>query len=143
MKNATFLIIILLVIAGCEDEGIGPCSSIDPPCECTRFTIVDSVGNRLIGLNNQYHPDSLILINGSDSVLLYPEKNDSSMIAFSFHSWNTLDDYYLVLNSNEIDTMNLELIFRTGECFSFNEIEKFKFNGKVVSKDNGYYELMK
>ena len=148
MKQIKFygvLFVLLMSFASCNNDDDDGCEGEDPGPNEAFFGVFNQDGVSLIGVGNTYDPSEIILSNSSldfplSQVTFF--NSDDIFMRFSYDSMETGIDYLLMLNSTEVDVINLVFSFQETDCFTIKRIEEFKINDMViVATDPGEHEF--
>lgn len=142
MKNAILIIsviISLLILTSCSKTIDNDCATVSPPEQSIPVSIIDAEGNSLIGEDNVYKPSEITLTNGSQSVFLsFYEVDEKTYMGLYYVDMLSDTDYYLKLNADETDTVNLKLKTYNTECFNeLKSVETFLYNNQEISPSGG------
>ncbi|MCG2430512.1 hypothetical protein [Aequorivita xiaoshiensis] len=142
MKNTILLIFSLIILSSCTKKE-GDCSVIDIIEPVINISILDSLGNSLIGENNIYKPSEITLTRGSQTVFLsFEENNNITYIRLLYTDMESEKNYELKLNGLETDILNIKYRLERGECFDYLVIEGFYVNGEEMVFDNDSYSYI-
>lgn len=148
MKKVASLIFGLFIIFGCSksSDDCPPISPIDPS---VNVAIVDMDGNSLIGDDNVYKPSEITLSRGGHNVeLAFFEDNnfDLTMMTFLFDQMESEKDYFLKLNEDEVEVLNLSISLLAIDTDCSGSIQKildeFYLNGEKIDITNHYYYVI-
>ena len=135
-------IIALLILSSCSKKD-DDCPVIDIIEPAINITILDSLGNSLIGENNIYKPSEITLIRGAQTVFLsFQENNDITYIRLLYTDMESEMDYELKLNELETDILNIKYRSERGECYDYLVVEAFYVNGEELVYDNDLYSYI-
>lgn len=126
-----------MFFASCSDK-YNECDTLYPALPEAAISIVDNDGNSLIGEDNLYKPSEISLTREEQNIPLDFFENDGKMIIFFYYGEiQEGTDYFLKLNSEETDVINLDLRIDEGVCFDILKIETFLYNNQEIHSDMG------
>lgn len=126
-----------MFFASCSDK-YNECDTLYPALPEAGISIVDNDGNSLIGEDNLYKPSEISLTREEQNIPLDFFENDGKMIIFFYYGEiQEGTDYFLKLNSEETDVINLDLRIDEGVCFDILKIETFLYNNQEIHSDMG------
>lgn len=138
------LSILLFIFASCSKDNYSDCALVSPVEPVAFISIENSEGVSLLGEDNVYKPSEITLTRGTDTLFLdFSEGNDKMVIVLFFEQFESEKDYFLNLNDDETEMLNLSLKLNPGKCFNVLSIEKFKLNSEEIQLENGAYTIQK
>lgn len=132
--------IFSIILISCEKEKENPCMTVVPPSPIINFTLMDSTtGKSLIGPDRLYHPDTITKLNSEPYNFIY--NLSDSILVYNFGHSKSGENQPYRLNRTEYDTLNVEFEVVEGECFTYNRLNQFYYNGELI-EDNGYLRII-
>ena len=143
MRKIVFLFtasVALLILSSCSKSFNDDCAATDPPYPTIQISIIDSEGNSLIGEENIYKPSEIKLNRGDQNISLrFYEYEGKTFMELSYFDMESEKDYFLKLNEQETDILNLKLNTYNTDCFKgLRNVEKFLLNGVEIQRDVNY-----
>jgi len=136
MKSIVIIIFSLLLLSSCSND-VNNCAATDPREPAINILIVDAQGSSLIGEENVYKPSEITLSRGDQTIfLIFNEDNEEIFITLYYPEMESVKDYQLKLNDQEVDILNLKLRTTAGECFDFLSVNTFLLNGEEIQMDS-------
>ena len=132
-------------MVGCNIFG-PDCSMIDPKLPLVHFKVYNEQEILLISPDGKYHPDSISLYTKEDTLELgFDTYHDSTLLYFYYWDHKTNDTYYLKLDNSDIDTIEIISHTEPSECYSYQEIDTFKYNSIAFGAEPGtdIYKVIK
>lgn len=145
MKKLVLIIFGLMVFASCSKSDNHNCATVSPPEPAVSILIVDSEGNSLLGEDNVYKPSEIKLNRGSQEIpLMFYDQDGTTFMSLWYHDMESEKDYFLKLNEEETDVINLKINTYNTECFQgLRGLEKFLVNGKEIQSDSHAFVIEK
>ncbi len=140
------LIVLTTILMACSCQKESPCPDIcfTPPGEL-RLRIIDKNDSTDLIFNGYYNSDSLSIIYYNHQVakfvsfeIIDDSVNHKSQITSSEISWISVEgtkNFLLHLNTNEIDTIYLDIETAYENCCTFHPWIGFTINGKELEID--------
>lgn len=138
MKRIQVIILVTILMSACTEKA-PDCG--DPKSMNCELVLTDSLNNYLIG--TKYSEDSVQL---SVNKALIPFTFYNGAIVFNFNGYDSFNNsnYILKLNTNDSDTLSIEISKYSNKCWSGYEIDTMRYNSQILQNTSANrYRIIK
>lgn len=127
-----FALLLLIFLTTCNnDDDVDDCALVLPAPPSFLLKFEDTAGNSLIGTT--FVQDSFRLYNPNYEQYIKPQPfgaPDELLVIFS--DINSDETYFLELDSQDTDTLQIGHSIEAGICFDIDRLELFIYNSEVL-----------